>query len=90
MWHLFPIRVNPNNREEIFTNMRKLGIGVQVNYIPAYWHPVFKEMGYKRGLCPNSEKFYKSEISLPMFYGLNKFDQEKTIQITLDILEKYT
>lgn len=90
MWHLFPIRVNPNNRKEIFTNMRKLGIGVQVNYIPAYWHPVFKEMGYKRGLCPNSEKFYKSEISLPMFYGLNKFDQEKTIQITLDILEKYT
>ena len=90
MWHLFPIRVNPNNREEIFTNMRKLGIGVQVNYIPAYWHPVFKEMGYKRGLCPNSEKFYKSEISLPMFYGLNKFEQEKTIQITLDILEKYT
>ena len=89
MWHLFPIRVNPNNREEIFTNMRKLGIGVQVNYIPAYWHPVFKEMGYERGICPNSEIFYKSEISLPMFPGLSNLEQERTIEITLEILEKY-
>ena len=90
MWHLFPIRVDPINRKEIFMNMRNLGLGVQVNYIPAYWHPVFKDMGYKQGLCPNSEKFYKSEISLPMFYGLNKFEQEKIIQVNLDILEKYT
>ena len=90
MWHLFPIRVNPNNREEIFTNMRKLGIGVQVNYIPAYWHPVFKEMGYERGICPHSEIFYKSEISLPMFPGLSNLEQEKTIEITLEILKKYT
>ena len=89
MWHLFPIRVNPNNREEIFTNMRKMGIGVQVNYIPAYWHPVFKEMGYERGICPNSEIFYKSEISLPMFPGLSNLEQERTIEITLEILEKY-
>lgn len=89
MWHLFPIRVNPNNREEIFTNMRKLGIGVQINYIPAYWHPVFKEMGYERGICPQSEIFYKSEISLPMFPGLSNLEQERTIEITLEILASY-
>lgn len=89
MWHLFPIRVNPNNREEIFTNMRNLGIGAQVNYIPAYWHPVFKDMGYKQGLCPNSERFYKSEISLPMFPGLSNLELEKTIEIIFEILSKY-
>jgi len=90
MWHLFPIRVNPNNREDIFKKMRNSGIGVQVNYIPAYWHPVFKEMGYERGLCPHSEKFYKSEISLPMFSSLSTSEQERTIGITLEILKKYT
>jgi len=89
MWHLFPIRVDPINRKEIFMNMRNLGLGVQVNYIPAYWHPVFKDMGYKQGLCLNSEKFYKSEISLPMFPGLSNLEQERTIEITLEILEKY-
>jgi dTDP-4-amino-4,6-dideoxygalactose transaminase len=89
MWHLFPIRVNPNNRKDIFKKMRNSGIGVQVNYIPAYWHPVFKEMGYERGLCPHSEKFYKSEISLPMFPGLSNSEQERTIEITSEILERY-
>ena len=89
MWHLFPIRVNPNNRKDIFKKMRNSGIGVQVNYIPAYWHPVFKEMGYERGLCPHSEKFYKSEISLPMFPGLSNLEQERTIEITLEILASY-
>ena len=89
MWHLFPIRVDPINRKEIFIEMRKLGLGVQVNYIPAYWHPVFTDMGYKKGLCPSSETFYESEISLPMFPGLEKLEQEKTIEITLEILKKY-
>jgi dTDP-4-amino-4,6-dideoxygalactose transaminase len=89
MWHLFPIRVEPINRKDIFIEMRKLGLGVQVNYIPAYWHPVFTEMGYKKGLCPRSEIFYKSEISLPMFPGLERLEQEKTIEITLEIFEKY-
>ena len=90
MWHLFPIRVNPNNREYIFKEIRNSGIGVQVNYIPAYWHPVFREMGYVRGLCPRSEKFYKSEISLPMFASLSYLEQEKSIEITIEILKKYT
>ena len=41
-----------------FEGMRAAGIGVQVNYIPVYWHPVFARQGYQRGLCPNAEAFY--------------------------------
>jgi dTDP-4-amino-4,6-dideoxygalactose transaminase len=61
MWHLYPIRVPHEMRRPLFEYLRNNGVIVQVNYIPAYWHPVFKDMGYKQGLCPNSEKFYKSE-----------------------------
>jgi dTDP-4-amino-4,6-dideoxygalactose transaminase len=50
--------------------MRDSGIGVQVNYIPAYWHPVFEKLGHKRGECPVSDEFYGREISLPMSYAL--------------------
>jgi dTDP-4-amino-4,6-dideoxygalactose transaminase len=75
-WHLFPIRVDPLKRTEIFTALRKKGIGVQVNYIPAYWHPVFNEMGFRRGMYPNSDLFYSQEISLPMYseLGLNEVE----------------
>ena len=71
-WHLFPARFDPAKREAIFSGLRKVGIGVQVNYIPAYWHPVFKEAGFRKGMFPNSENFYSQEISLPMYSNLTK------------------
>ena len=72
MWHLYPVRVPQEKRKDVFNRLRNLGIMVQVNYIPAYWHPAFQKFGYKKGLCPISEKFYSQEISLPMFTELKE------------------
>jgi dTDP-4-amino-4,6-dideoxygalactose transaminase len=69
-WHLFPVRVDPLKRGAIFSNLRKSGIGVQVNYIPAYWHPVFADKGFSKGMYPNSDMFYSQEISLPIYSEL--------------------
>ena len=71
-WHLYPIQVDSRSRSTIFSELRNSGIGVQVNYIPAYWHPVFKDKGFEKGEFPNSDKFYSQEISLPMFTDLNR------------------
>jgi dTDP-4-amino-4,6-dideoxygalactose transaminase len=71
MWHLFPIMVDPLKRKTIFENLRSKDIGVQVNYMPAHWHPVFQG-NPARGSLPVSENFYKSEISLPMSAALNE------------------
>jgi len=49
----------------VLSKMRSKGILAHVNYMPAYWHPVFQKLGYKRGTCPESELFYNSEISIP-------------------------
>lgn len=85
-WHLYPIRVQPEVRMRIFDELRRQGIGVQVNYMPAHWHPVFYDLGHRRGDFPLSEKFYESEISLPMFPNL-EIDQVHTIaDILLQIM----
>ena len=73
MWHLAPIFVNADHRLRIFTELRKKGIGVQVNYLPAYKHPVFRE-SFNFASFPNSERHYASEISLPMSAHLNESD----------------
>jgi dTDP-4-amino-4,6-dideoxygalactose transaminase len=78
-WHLFPIRVDPNKRAFLFNKLREAGIGVQVNYIPAYWHPVFNSMGLKLGKYPESDLFYAREISLPMFASLDEVELERVI-----------
>jgi dTDP-4-amino-4,6-dideoxygalactose transaminase len=87
MWHLFPIQVEPESRSEIFSKLRSLNINVQVNYMPAYYHPIFADLGYQKGLCPIAENFYNSEISLPLFSGFTESDQEKVINEIKNILQ---
>lgn len=70
MWHLYAIHVNPINRKNVYNSLREMGIGVQVNYIPAYRHPVFEDMGFKKGMFPASDAFYESQISLPIYADL--------------------
>ena len=69
-WHLFPVRVKSEMRESVFRHLRNQNIGVQVNYLPAYRHPVFENLKIDRSNFPHSEEFYESEISLPMYSDL--------------------
>jgi dTDP-4-amino-4,6-dideoxygalactose transaminase len=71
MWHLYALHVNASIREKVFSSMREMGIGVQVNYIPAYWHPVFQNLGFKKGMFPISDSFYGGEISMPIYSNLS-------------------
>lgn len=85
-WHLYPLRILGGRRREVFERLRERGIGVQVNYIPVYWHPVFAESGYRRGMCPNAEAFYAEELSLPLFPDLTDADQQRVLSELLKIL----
>ena len=72
MWHLYPIRVPHSVRRPLFDYLRSNGVAVQVNYVPVYWHPVYEDLGYKKGLTPKAEEYYVGEISLPMFTDLSE------------------
>jgi len=73
-WHLYPLRVPAEARRRLFEHLRSHGIGVQVNYLPAHLHPVFTDLGYRRGQFPVAEAWYAQEISLPLFVGLTDAD----------------
>ena len=79
-WHLFPVRVLEGRRKEVFQHLRRQGIGVQVHYLPVYRHPLFEDLGYKRGLCPVAEKAYEELISLPLFPDLTETQQDRVIE----------
>jgi UDP-4-amino-4,6-dideoxy-N-acetyl-beta-L-altrosamine transaminase len=83
-WHLFPIRVNPKKRLEIFKYLRSAGVGVQVNYLPVYKHPVFRNNGYEHEFLPVSENFYNSEISIPMSFTLTNSEIEKIVKKVIE------
>ena len=85
-WHLYPVRVLGGRRREVFEKMRERGIGVQVNYIPVYWHPVYANAGYRRGMCPNAEAFYAEELSLPLFPDLRDDQVDQVIETLIEVL----
>jgi len=84
MWHLYPIRVPHAARRPLFEYLRSNEVIVQVNYVPAYWHPVYEDLGYKKGIAPLSEDYYLGEISLPMFSELTVDMQSKIIELLVD------
>ena len=78
-WHLYALRVKDGRRREVFDTLRANGVLVQVNYIPVYWHPLFADAGYRRGMCPNAEAFYAEELSLPMYVDLTDSQLDEVI-----------
>ncbi|MEO3874951.1 DegT/DnrJ/EryC1/StrS family aminotransferase [Nonomuraea sp. B12E4] len=85
-WHLYPVRIRDGRRREVYERMRAAGIGVQVNYLPVYRHPVFEDLGYRRGLCPRAEAYYAEQLSLPLFAALSDAQQDRVVKTLTGIL----
>ena len=47
---------------------------------------ISKELGYKKGICPKAEEWYKSEISIPIYPSLKRSEQETVILMLKKIL----
>jgi len=90
-WHLYPIRLKDkykDKKREIFAKLREKGLGVQVHYIPVYWQPYYQKLGYKKGICPNAEDFYKREISIPLYPAMSDEDIKYVIKKIAEIFRE--
>ena len=77
--HLYVILVE--NRKNIFNWLiAETDLRVNVHYIPVYFHPYYRKLGYERGLCPMAEKYYSRAISIPMFPKLANDEIEYVIE----------
>ncbi len=77
-YHLFIIQVN--QRDRIFKELSKLGIGVNVHYIPIHYHPFYMDLGFKKGDFPIAENYYENAISIPLYPSLSQKDQNFVIK----------
>jgi UDP-4-amino-4,6-dideoxy-N-acetyl-beta-L-altrosamine transaminase len=89
-FHLFVIRLNllkiSKSHSQVFEELRENGIGVNLHYIPIYLQPYYEELGFKRGHCPEAEKYYSEAISIPMYSGLTFENQVKVIDALKKVL----
>ncbi|MCX7920749.1 MAG: UDP-4-amino-4,6-dideoxy-N-acetyl-beta-L-altrosamine transaminase [Clostridia bacterium] len=92
-WHLYIIQLELEKlkvgRKEIFEELVRRNIGVNVHYIPVYFHPYYRNLGYQRGICPEAERLYERIITLPLFPKMGNEDVEYVIKNVIDIVDMY-
>lgn len=89
-YHLYPIRVTNNskkfNQQAIYSKLMEYGIIVNLHYIPVYLQPYYYDLGFRRGHCPEAEKYFTEAISIPIYPDLSSSNQEMVIKYILDII----
>ncbi len=82
-WHLYIIRLDLEKltctRCQFFEALAAEGVQPQVHYVPVYWFPYYKHLGYTKGLCPNAENVYKGIMSIPLYPRMTDWDVEDVI-----------
>ena len=89
--HLYIIQLDlekvSKNRAQVFSYMRKKNILVNVHYIPIHTQPYFKNLGFKKGDFPTSERYYSRVLSLPMFPALKDEEIKYIVKILKEALK---
>ena len=86
-WHIFVIKVNPEQRSQIFQSLIEKGLGVNLHYIPVYLHPYYQRLGYQKGLCPEAEALFESIITLPLFPKMTESEIAYVIDCVIQSIE---
>lgn len=90
-YHLYPVTIDEKrskvNQKSLYNFLLQNDIGVNIHYIPVYRQPYYQKIGFKKDYCPNAEIFFKTVVSLPIFYDLIEDDQLKVINILKSILK---
>jgi UDP-4-amino-4,6-dideoxy-N-acetyl-beta-L-altrosamine transaminase len=91
--HLYIIRLDLEKlnctRRQFFDAMSAEKVQCQIHYVPVYWFPYYKHMGYQRGLCPVAEEIYKGILSIPLYPLLSDSDVEDVIHAVKKIVNYY-
>jgi len=77
-YHLLSIRIKTDQVQQkkkyLFESLLRMGIGVNLHYIPIYRQPYYAQFGFNYKNFPNAEKYYDQAITLPLYPNLSSSD----------------
>lgn len=74
------------SKSDLFSEMKKREILLNLHYIPIYRQPYFQKMGFDGAAFPNAERYYEEAFSIPMYSDLGASDQDSVISSLLNVL----
>lgn len=86
-YHLYVIKLqDATMRRKVFEGLKQRDILCQIHYIPIYWHPYYRNLGYTKDNLVNTEEFYNRILSVPMYPALSDNELEYLFQSFSDVL----
>ena len=84
VWHIYGIRCN--KREALEKHLNEKGIGTNKHYpIPMHMQECYRDLEIKEGALPIAEEISRTELSIPMYYGMT--DDE--VQYVIDAINAF-
>lgn len=93
-WHLYIIRLIEEKltigRDRFIEELKKLGIGTSVHYIPLHTMPYYRELySLKESDFPETWEKYNCSISIPIFPGMSETQVNRVISAIKNIGEQF-
>ena len=89
-YHLYPILIKINSdiksQRQVYNELRKNNIAVNLHYIPVHRHPYYENLGFKKNDFPIAEKFHQEAVSIPMYAILQDEHQEHVIKVLKKVM----
>ncbi len=84
VWHIYGIRCN--EREALEKHLNEKGVGTNKHYpIPMHMQECYRDLEIKEGALPIAEEISRTELSIPMYYGMT--DDE--VQYVIDAINAF-
>ncbi len=85
VWHLYVVRVP--ERDVVLRRLQDEGIGAGIHYpVPVHLQPAFQHLGHGPGSFPVAEKSAREILSLPLFPGVTRAQQQRVVEVLLKAL----
>jgi dTDP-4-amino-4,6-dideoxygalactose transaminase len=92
-WHLYVIRLDEEkftiDRAEFIEELKEMGVGTSVHFIPVPMQPYYKRLGYNVEDYPNALKAFNGAISLPLYPRMTVEEVQYAANAVVELAKKY-
>jgi len=82
-FHLYVVRLLPGStgrsHREVFDELRRRGIGVNLHYTPVHLQPYYRQLGFSQGQYPQAEAYAETALTLPLYPTLTEPQQDSVV-----------
>lgn len=84
VWHIFAVRCA--ERDALEKHLKEKGIATNKHYpIPIHMQECYRDLGIPRGALPVAEEISRTELSIPLYYGMT--DEE--VRYVIDAINEF-